>query len=213
MLVVEKQWFCTDRNCDSFVYLYLTVFLLVFFYLMLYQTQTNWVCCHNSIALSYSLYEITHSPNTLLTVVLWISFWLTHRVTHICVSKLTTIDSDNGLSPDRRQAIIWTNAGILWIGPLGRSFSEILIKIETFSFKEMRLKMSSEKWRPFYLDLNVLTPMRETHMCVVNIMEEADLYCEDLSEWFRHFSLQCCIYSIPLYWLIIVRLDSTKSCI
>ena len=40
---------------------------------------------------------------------------LTHwgRVTHICVSKLTTIGSDNGLSPDRRQAIIWTNAGTL----------------------------------------------------------------------------------------------------
>ena len=29
---------------------------------------------------------------------------LTHwgRVTHICVSELTTIGSDNGLSPDRR---------------------------------------------------------------------------------------------------------------
>ena len=42
---------------------------------------------------------------------------LTHRgrVTHIGVSKLTIIGSDNGLSPDRRQAIIWTNAGILLI--------------------------------------------------------------------------------------------------
>ena len=36
---------------------------------------------------------------------------LTHwgRVTHMCVNKLTIIDSDNGLSPGRRQAIIWTN--------------------------------------------------------------------------------------------------------
>ena len=35
---------------------------------------------------------------------------LTHwgRVTHICVSKLTIIGLDNGLSPDRRQAIIWS---------------------------------------------------------------------------------------------------------
>ena len=33
------------------------------------------------------------------------------RVTHICVSKLTIIGSDNGLSPERRQAIIWTKAG------------------------------------------------------------------------------------------------------
>ena len=84
---------------------------------------------------------------------------LTHwgQVTHICVSKLTIIASDNGLSPDRRQAIIWTNAGILFIGPLGTNFSEILIEILTFSFKKMRLKMSSAKRRPFCLGLNVLT--------------------------------------------------------
>ena len=71
--------------------------------------------------------------------------WLTHwgRVTHICVSKLTIIGSDNGLSPRRRQAIIWTNAGILLIRILGTNFSEILGKIHSFSFKKMYLKMSS----------------------------------------------------------------------
>ena len=76
---------------------------------------------------------------------------LTHwgRVTHICLSKLTIIGSDNGLSPERRQAIIWINAGILLIGPLGTNFSEILIRIQTFSFKKMYLKMLSAKWRPF----------------------------------------------------------------
>ena len=44
---------------------------------------------------------------------------LTHlgRVMHICISKLTIIGSDNGLSPGRRQAIIWTNARLLLIGP------------------------------------------------------------------------------------------------
>ena len=70
---------------------------------------------------------------------------LTHwgRVTHICVSKLSILASDNGLSLGRRQAIIWTNAGILVIGPLGTNFSEILIEIITFSFKKMHLKMSS----------------------------------------------------------------------
>ena len=84
---------------------------------------------------------------------------LTHwgRVTHICVVKLTIIGSDNGLSPGRRQAIIWTNAGILLIGPLGTNFIEILAGIQTFSFKKMHLKMSSAKWRPFCLGLNVLT--------------------------------------------------------
>ena len=79
------------------------------------------------------------------------------RVTHICVGKLTIIGSDNGLSPGRRQAIIWTNAGILLIEPLGTNFSEILIAIKTFSFKKMPLKMSSAKWRPFCLGLNVLS--------------------------------------------------------
>ena len=55
-------------------------------------------------------------------------------VTHICVSKLTIIGSDNGLSPGRRQAIIWTNAGILLIWTLGTNFIEIWIGILSFSF-------------------------------------------------------------------------------
>ena len=78
-------------------------------------------------------------------------------MTHICVGNLTIIGPDNGLSPGRRQAIIWTNAGILLIGPRGTNFSEILIGIHTFSFKKIHLKMSSAKWRPFFLGLNVLT--------------------------------------------------------
>ena len=96
---------------------------------------------------------------------------LTHwgHVTHICVGKLTILGSDNGLSPGRRQAIIWTNAGILLIGPLGTNFSEILIEIKTFSFKKMRLKMSSAKWRPFCLGLNVL--MQEKHNSIANTPE------------------------------------------
>ena len=72
---------------------------------------------------------------------------LTHwsRVTHLCLNKLTIVGSDNGLSPGRRQAIIWTNAGMLLIGPLGTNFNEISIEINTFSFKKMRLKMTSGK--------------------------------------------------------------------
>ena len=78
-------------------------------------------------------------------------------MTHICVSKLTIIGSDNGLLPDQRLAIIWTNAGILLIGPLGTNFSEISIEILTFSIKKIRLKVPSAKRRPFCLGLNVLT--------------------------------------------------------
>ena len=84
---------------------------------------------------------------------------LTHwgRVAHICVSKLTIIGSNNGLSPGRRQAIIWTNAGILLIRTLGTNFSEILGKIHSFLFTKMHLKMYSAKGRLFSLGLNELT--------------------------------------------------------
>ena len=45
---------------------------------------------------------------------------------YICNGNLTIIVSDNGLSPGRRQAIIWTSAVILLIGTSGTNFSEIL---------------------------------------------------------------------------------------
>ena len=98
----------------------------------------------------YSIYYYTH--------VMYHSCILTHwgLVTHICVSKLTIIGSDNGLSPGRRQAIIWNNAGLLLIEPIGTNFSEITIGIQRFSFNEMHLNMSSAKWRPFCLGLNEL---------------------------------------------------------
>ena len=82
---------------------------------------------------------------------------LTHWVTHLCVSNQTIIGSDNGLSPGQRQAIIWSNAGILLIRTLGINFSEILSKIHTFSFKKIQFKMTSAKWRQVWLGLNVLT--------------------------------------------------------
>ena len=71
---------------------------------------------------------------------------LTHcgRVTHVCVSNRTVIGSDNGLSLGRRQAIVWINAGLWLIGPLGTNFNEILIKVQTFSFKKMHIKCRLE---------------------------------------------------------------------
>ena len=103
---------------------------------------------------------------------------LTHwgQVTHICVSKLTIIGSDNGLSPDWRQAIIWTNAGISLFGPLGTNFSEILIEIHAFSFKEMHLKMLSGKWRPFCLGLNVLAEQNLIVTCHIHCIVPSKLF-------------------------------------
>ena len=139
---------------------------------------------------------------------------LTHwgRVTHIYVGKVTIIGSDNGLSPGRRQAIIWTNAGILLIEPFGTNFSEILIETHTFSFKKIRLKMSSGKRRPFCLGLNVLNGM--VLMCmgwygpyaffVVHraglLWSQQDLSGYDLS----HYQVPHCIKSFLLFCLIYV---------
>ena len=82
------------------------------------------------------------------------------RVTHICVSDLTSNGSDNGLSPGRRQAIIRTNARILLIRPLGTNFSDFLVEILIVSFKKMRVKVSSAKRRPFCFGLNELRPRK-----------------------------------------------------
>ena len=76
-------------------------------------------------------------------------------MTHICDSKIITIGSDNGLSPGRRQAIIWTNAWILLIQIVETNFSEILIDIHTFSFKEMHL---NRKYK-YYVYENVVCEM------------------------------------------------------
>ena len=76
--------------------------------------------------------------------------------TYICVSKIIIIGSDYGLSPGQHQAIIKTNAGILLTGPLGTNFSDILIRIQTYSFKKMHFKIPSAKWHPLCLGLNEL---------------------------------------------------------
>ena len=104
----------------------------------------------------------------------------------------STIGSDNGLSPGRRQAIIWTTEGILSIGPSGTNFGENSIKIHTFSFKKMHLKISSAKWRPCCLGLNVLRNLTENiqynglvqKWCnsIANTLQ-LSLFCIKLSTW------------------------------
>ena len=127
---------------------------------------------------------------------------LTHwgRVTHKCVSKLTIIVSNNGLSLGRRQAIIWNNVGILLIGPLGINFSEILIEIYTFSFKKMHLKMSSGKWRPFCLGLNVLKPNRSICPCVLSHTCSSCILCIDNSQPRVSFNKICKAFNFNKPW-------------
>ena len=95
---------------------------------------------------------------------IWISVYKCGKCIHwVCVyfTELTPsksvswaiIGSDNSLSLNRRQTIIWTNAELFLIVPCGTNFSEIWIQIPTFLFKKMSLKMSSGKWRPFCFGL------------------------------------------------------------
>ena len=134
------------------------------------ESPEHWCILINSFV-SYKFKRVNSHTNTHMLhiifadVLIWLEYitWLhglyslIHwgQVTHICIGKLTIIGPDNGLSPGGRQAIIWTNAGILLIGPCGTNFSEILIGIPTLSFKKMQFQMSSAKWRLFCLNLNV----------------------------------------------------------
>ena len=123
-------------------------------------------------------------------------------MTHICVSKLTSINSDNGLSPGRGQAIIWTNAEYLLIRTCGTNFSEIISSIHKFSFKKMHLKMST-KWRQHGFSLNVLSVRNMTLMIPYfknQVMWEIlnKIGTDSLETWFydllfqwRHFLWYC----------------------
>ena len=132
------------------------------------------------------------------------------RVTHICVGKLTIIGSDNGLSPGRQQAIIWTNAGIWFIGPLGTNINEIVIEIQTFSFKKMHLKMSFGKWRPSCLGLNVLNWVETTCMWYSSTQSRVTLY----TAGHLHTAVPHCSHSrAPIVHTAVPRENNEHGCV
>ena len=55
---------------------------------------------------------------------------------HKCVHGQGSIDSGNGLSPVRRQAITWTNADLPSIGPSETIVNEIWIRNSNISIHE-----------------------------------------------------------------------------
>ena len=128
-------------------------------------------------------------------------FLLIHwgRGTHICVCKLTTVDSDNGLSPGRRQAIIWTNARILLIGPLVTNFSDSLIGIQTFSLKKCfwnGVYLSRPQWVKSLLRLvsNLVTSELSKDTPYLTLMGELwGVYHEHFGERFwKNISMVSC---------------------
>ena len=117
---------------------------------------------------------------------LW-SPWLTYAplVPIYASVNRVSICSGNTVSPIRRHAIIWTNAGLLSIET---NLSEILIGIYIFSFTKMHLKIASGKWWPFCLGLNVLSVLCGW-WCVSRSGMKG-------SEYFKMFHFKC-PYSIP----------------
>ena len=148
---------CPHEYCYLGLYLYQCV-LLSSCHPPLVARQALKGSCNRNITKGKRcrLMEIVDFWSKSLICATWMDYTHWGRVTHKCVGKLSIIGSDNGFSPGGRQAIIWTNSGILLIEPLVTNFSEILIETHIFSFKKIHLKMLSEKWRPFCLGLNVL---------------------------------------------------------
>ena len=66
---------------------------------------------------------------------IWRSGYIEAEWCIYAVVSSAIIGSDNGLPPNRCQAIIWTNAGIVLIGHRGTNFNKILIKIQQFKKK------------------------------------------------------------------------------
>ena len=138
--------------------------------------------------------------------------------THICVSKITIIGSDNGLLPGQCQAIIWSNAGILLIKTSGTNFSEILIEIHISSFNKMHLKISSVTCRPFCLGLDVLRlwTYKRHHYSQSFEMPMRSSGERDPEIWFpmmpRH-TLWSLVNSKELYLLYLNQLGSLRSVI
>ena len=117
---------------------------------------------------------------------------------YICVSTLTIIGSDYGLSPGRRKAIIWTNAGILLIRNSGTNFSEISNEIPLRWRHNGHNCVSNHQ--PRHCLLNRLfkrrskktSKLRVTGLCVGNssgtdeFPAQMGSNAENVSIWWRH---------------------------
>ena len=98
---------------------------------LLFSTNTTCPKHHGRLQVQYQYFTVKPLFNTLHSLN---SLWPSYTYMR---SKLNTIGSDNGLSPCWGQAIIWPNAGILIIRPIGTNFNEIAIQIYTFSVKQI----------------------------------------------------------------------------
>ena len=92
-----------------------------------------------------------------------------------------SIFSGNGLSPVRRQAIIWTSADVLSIEPLETNFSEIRIKVRekhstnnTPNFNKIHHKVMA------YVEFSPGNPAVNTMICA---MKKSNDYIVAYMNW------------------------------
>ena len=152
---------------------------------------------------------------------------LTHwgRVTDICVSILTITGSDNGLSPGRRETIIWTDDGIALIGALGSKLQWNLNRnlysfIQENEFVNVIWKLAVTFFRPQYVNnfirvtkSNFSIPLirrfcriiKTLHRVYVWHGRSTHLGCDDSSQtwtWSRESNKHFCKFGkVPNGWI------------
>ena len=117
---------------------------------------------------AYSIYNFTYHIEFCTFDLLILTHW--SRVPHICVSKLIIIGSDNGLSPGRHQAIIWSNADYYYLTlryTLQWNFNQNwYIFIQENAFENIVWKMSAILSQPQCVTCMVTAPNRNIWVCI-----------------------------------------------
>ena len=122
------------------------------------------------------------------------------KITHFHKSSWPQCVKINGLPPIWHQAIIWTNADSLLIGPLWTSFNEILIRIPQFSFKKVHLQNGSI-WSQCNLKKNITLDTfihfsYRTHDMILGDKEHVT--------WLWTLGYMSCKTNIVHYWYLAV---------
>ena len=129
----------------------------------------------------FMTFHFAYHLNTLQLWYRWNAFAIYQHwrwVTHICVSNLTIIGSDNGLSPGRRQVIIWTKMNIVYwalVNKLQWTLNRNLyISIQGNAFENVAWKMVAILSQPKYV--NYMSPSSVTH--------------SGLKHWLHHWGME-----------------------
>ena len=114
--------------------------------------------------------------------------------THISKGVRLIIDSDNDVSPVRRQASIWTTGGLLLITAFGTQFSEILNQIGILPRKTIwkcHLQNIDQKCQPRCVQVAVTTKL-DRYIALVH---------DDVIKW-KHF---------PRYWPFVRVINRSRT--